>query len=223
MILTYRSKEAEALAVVAGIRAGGRQAAALQPDVSDSRSFGGFAAQLKQVLAQQWQRSDFNYLVNNAGSGVHATFADTTEAQFDEMLNIHFKGVFFLTQKLLPLIADHGSILNVSTGLTRFALPGYSVYATMKGAVETLTTYLAKEPGPRGISVNVVAPGAAATDFVGGTVRDNSEVNAFIASQTALGRIGLPQDIGGVIASVLSESSGWINAQRIEAPGGMFI
>jgi NAD(P)-dependent dehydrogenase (short-subunit alcohol dehydrogenase family) len=161
--------------------------------------------------------------VNNAGIGIHANFADTTEAQFDELVNIHLKGVFFLTQKLLPLLADGGRIVNISSGLSRFVLPGYAAYAAMKGAIEVLSRYMAKELGPRGIAVNVVAPGAIETDFGGGMVRDDAQVNAMIASQTALGRVGLPDDIGGVIASLLSSENGWINAQRIEASGGMFL
>lgn len=180
-------------------------------------------ASLQQQLAAKWQRTSFDFLVNNAGIGAHASFADTTEAQFDELVNIHFKGVFFLTQQLAPMVADGGRILNVSTGLTRFALPGFAAYAAMKGAVEVLTKYLAKEPGQRGIAVNVIAPGAIETDFGGGAVRDNAELNVFIASQTALGRAGLPDDIGGAIAALLSDSSGWINGQRIEASGGMFL
>ncbi|HDT5863609.1 TPA: SDR family oxidoreductase, partial [Aeromonas hydrophila subsp. hydrophila] len=162
-------------------------------------------------------------LVNNAGIGIHATLEQTTEQQFDTLFNIHLKGVFFLTQQLLPLIHDGGRILNLSSGLTRFALPGYAAYAAMKGGVEVLTRYLAKELGPRGIAVNVVAPGAIETDFGGGVVRDNQVVNDFIASQTALGRVGQPEDIGGVIAALLSPDSRWINAQRIEASGGMFL
>jgi NAD(P)-dependent dehydrogenase (short-subunit alcohol dehydrogenase family) len=169
------------------------------------------------------QRSTFDFLVNNAGSGIRAPFGETTEAQFDLMMNIHLKGVFFLTQSLLPLMADGGRILNVSSGLTRFSLPGHAAYATMKGAVEVLTRYLAKELGGRGIAVNVIAPGAIETDFGGGAVRDNPELNAFIASQTSLGRVGRPDDIGGVIAALLSPECCWINAQRIEASGGIFI
>jgi NAD(P)-dependent dehydrogenase (short-subunit alcohol dehydrogenase family) len=161
--------------------------------------------------------------VNNAGIGIHVPFAETTEAQFDGLLNIQFKGTFFLTQRLVPLIEDGGRIVNISTGLTRFALPGYAAYGAMKGAVEVLTRYLAKELGPRGIAVNVVAPGAIETDFGGGVVRDSAAINSFIASQAALGRVGLPDDIGGVIASLFSEDNRWINAQRIEASGGMFL
>lgn len=223
IILTYQTRHAEALAVVAEIAAMGRSAVALQLDVGKAGTFAAFVAALHQALEQTWQRKDFDFLLNNAGIGVHAAFADTTEAQFDQLLNIQFKGVFFLTQALLPLIADHGRILNVSTGLTRFALPGFAAYAAMKGAIEVLTKYLAKELGARGITVNVIAPGAIETDFGGGAVRDNAQMNAFVAGQTALGRTGLPDDIGGAIAALLSDQSGWINAQRIEASGGMFI
>lgn len=223
VILTYHSKQAEALAVVAEIEAAGGKAVALQLDVGNSAEFSAFAAQVKQALNDTWQRQTLDFLVNNAGIGIHAGFAQTTEQQFDQLVNIHFKGVFFLTQALLPLIADQGRILNVSTGLTRFALPGFAAYAAMKGAVEVLTKYLAKELGPRGIAVNVVAPGAIETDFGGGSVRDNAQMNSFVASQTALGRVGLPGDIGGVIASLLSDDNRWLNAQRIEASGGMFL
>lgn len=223
IILTFRGQEAAALAVVTEIEQLGGRAIALQLDVSDSSSFPAFAAQVKTRLHTTWQREHFDYLLNNAGIGINASFADTTEAQFDQLMNVHFKGVFFLTQALLPLIADGGSILNVSSGLTRFALPGYAAYAAMKDAIEVLTKYLAKESGARNINVNVLAPGAIETDFGNGMVRDNKQVNAFIASQTALGRAGLPDDIGNVIATLLSEQTHWVNAQRIEASGGMFL
>ncbi len=223
VILTYRSQRAEAEAVVKQIEGLGRRAVALPLDVGDSRQFPAFTEQVRAVLAQHWQRERFDYLLNNAGIGVHASLAETTEAQFDELVNIQFKGVFFLTQKLLPLIADGGRILNVSTGLTRFALPGFAAYAAMKGAIEVLTKYMAKELGPRGIAVNVIAPGAIETDFGGGAVRDNAGMNAFIAAQTALGRVGLPDDIGGAVAVLLAPESRWINAQRVEASGGMFL
>lgn len=223
VILTYRSAQAEAAAVVADIEAAGAHAAALQLDVGDSQARTAFAERVRQTLEQRWQRQDFDFLVNNAGIGIHAAIADTTEEQFEQLFNIHFKGVFFLTQKLLPLIADHGRIINVSSGLTRFALPGYAAYGAMKGAIEVLSKYMAKELGPRGIAVNVVAPGAIETDFGGGAVRDNAQLNSFIASQTALGRVGVPDDIGGVIASLLSDDNRWVNAQRIEASGGMFL
>jgi len=223
VILTYRSGQAEAAAVVAEIEALGGRAASLALDVGVAASFPAFAATLRELLHSRWQREHFDYLLNNAGIGIHASFAETSEAQFDQLLNIQFKGVFFLTQVLLPLIADGGRILNVSTGLTRFALPGFAAYASMKGAVEVLTKYLAKELGPREIAVNVLAPGAIETDFGGGAVRDNNQMNAFIAGQTALGRVGLPDDIGKVVAALLSDDAGWINAQRIEASGGMFL
>ena len=223
VILTYRSRKDEADAVVAEITALGRRAVALPLDVSRSAGFADFAVEVKNVLASQWQREHFDYLLNNAGTGVHVSIPETTEAQFDEMVNIHLKGVFFLTQKLLPLIADGGRIVNVSSGLARFALPGYAAYAAMKGGVEVLTRYMAKELGARGIAVNVVAPGAIETDFGGGAVRDNAQLNAFVASQTALGRVGVPDDIGGVIASLFTPDLRWVNAQRIEASGGMFL
>jgi NAD(P)-dependent dehydrogenase (short-subunit alcohol dehydrogenase family) len=223
VILTYHSKKAEAEEVVAQIVAMGRKAVALQLDVADSKSFAEFARQISHTLQQQWGRDQFDFLINNAGIGIHASFAETSEAQFDQLVDIQFKSVFFLTQTLLPLIGDHGRIVNISTGLTRFSLPGFAAYAAMKGAIEVLTKYMAKELGPRGITVNVVAPGAIETDFGGGTVRDNAQLNSFIASQTALGRAGLPDDMGGVIASLLAEDNRWVNAQRIEASGGMFI
>jgi NAD(P)-dependent dehydrogenase (short-subunit alcohol dehydrogenase family) len=223
VILTYRTNRTEAEAVVAQIEAMGRRAAALALDVADSQRFDAFVRQVGEVLESRWQRQRFDFLVNNAGTAGHVGFAETTEALFDELVDVHFKGVFFLTQKLLPLIADGGRILNVSSGLARFTLPGYTAYAAMKGAIEVLTRYLAKELGPRGITVNVLAPGAIATDFGGGVVRDNAQLNAFVASQTALGRVGEPDDIGGVVASLLAPANGWINGQRIEASGGMFL
>ena len=177
---------------------------------------------MKETL-EQWGAERFDILINNAGMGINAAFADVTEAQFDALFNVHLKSVFFLTQALVPLMADGGRILNVSSGLARFTLPGYSVYASMKGALEVLTRYLAKELGHRGISVNVLAPGAIETDFGGGTVRDNKQVNSFIASGTALGRVGLPDDIGDLIAALVSDDCRWVNAQRIEASGGVFI
>jgi NAD(P)-dependent dehydrogenase (short-subunit alcohol dehydrogenase family) len=223
VILTYRSKQPEADGVVQRIEALGARAVALQLDVGDSKSFVAFAAEVKKQLKAVWQREHFDYLLNNAGTALHASFEETTEAQFDEMVNVHFKGPFFLTQTLLPLLVDGGRILNISSGLARFSLPGSSAYASVKGAMEVLTRYQAKELGKRGIAVNILAPGAIATDFSGGMVRDNPEVNAFVASQTALGRVGLPDDIGNAVAQILSDESGWINGQRIEASGGMFM
>lgn len=221
VILTYRSQQKEAESVVAEIEATGAKAVALQLDVAESKSFAQFATDVKILLQSKWKRDSFDYLVNNAGVGVNAPFLETSEEQFDQMVNIHLKGVYFLTQKLVLLMANGGSIVNISSGLTRFSFPGYSAYAIMKGAVEVLSKYLAKELGTRGINVNTVAPGAIETDFGGGVVRDNSELNKHIASLTALGRVGLPDDIGGVIASVLSDDNRWVNGQRIEASGGM--
>lgn len=223
IILTYQSQSADAESVVSEIKALGRKAIAVQLDVGKISSLKAFASAVKDILKTEFQAESFDYLLNNAGMGIHASFMDTTEEQFDQLMNVHFKGVFFLTQALAPLIADHGRILNVSTGLTRFALPGYVAYASMKGAIEVLTKYLAKELGLRNIAVNAIAPGAIATDFGGGAVRDNPQLNAFIASQTALGRVGEADDIGDAIASLLSSDSRWINAQRIEASGGMFL
>lgn len=222
VIFTYRSQKGEADQVVAEIEKRSGKAVALHLDVGDSSSFPAFVQQVKQALKDTWGREDFHYLVNNAGIGGHAAFADTTEAQFDELMRVHLKGPFFLTQALLPSIAQGGKILNITTGLTRFAMPGYSAYATMKGAMETLTKYQAKELGARGISVNALAPGAIETDFGGGAVRDNPQLNAFIASQTSLGRVGKPDDIGNLVAAILSDDATWMNAQRIEASGGMF-
>jgi NAD(P)-dependent dehydrogenase (short-subunit alcohol dehydrogenase family) len=223
VILTYHNNQAEAAGVVAQIEKLGRRAVALQLDVGVSATFGKFASQVREELRSRWQRDRFNYLVNNAGIGAHASFAETTEEQFDQLVAVQFKGPFFLAQKLLPLLADGGRIINISSGLTRFSYPGYSAYASMKGAIEVLTRYQAKELGARGIAVNTVAPGAIETDFGGGHVRDNKELNAAIASQTALGRVGRPEDIGGVIASLLAPENGWINGQRIEASGGQML
>jgi len=223
VILTYRRQQQEAQEVVAEIAALGGRSLALQLDVARSQTFAAFAGAVKAALAADWQRVNFDFLVNNAGVGISAPFAETSEAQFDELMAVHLKGPFFLTQALLPLIADGGRIVNLSSGLARFALPGFAAYGAMKGAIEVLTRYQAKELGARGIAVNVVAPGAIETDFGGGAVRDNAQLNAHIASQTALGRAGVPDDIGGVIASLLSDDNRWINAQRIEASGGMFL
>ena len=223
VVFTYRSAQAEAQAVQAEIQALGRQAVALPLEVGRAAGFDAFTGALKAALAQHWQRDRFDYLVNNAGMGVYAPFSQVTEAQFDELVNVHFKGVFFLTQKLLPFLNDGGRIVNISSGLARVALPNYSAYASMKGAVEVLTRYLARELGARGISVNTVAPGAIETDFGGGAVRDNRELNQMIASATALGRVGLPDDIGAAVAALLAPGTGWINAQRIEVSGGQMI
>lgn len=221
VILTYNSNQQEAQNVVHEIEQLGAKAVALQLNVGNTASFEAFAANVQQQLKQIWQRDNFDYLVNNAGIGLYGAFAETSEEMFDELVNIQFKGPFFLTQRLLPLIKDGGRILNVSSGLARFALPGYAAYASMKGAMEVLTRYQAKELGERGITSNIIAPGAIETDFGGGHLRDNAELNKFVASQTALGRVGLPDDIGGAIAVLLSDEMGWMNAQRIEVSGGM--
>lgn len=221
VILTYHSKQEEAQAVVAEIQQTGQQAVALQLDVADSKSFDAFFATVTTSLQQTFGADQFNFLVNNAGIGIYAPFANTTEDQFDALVNIHLKSVFFLTQKALPLLADGGRIINISTGLARFSMPGYAAYAAMKGGVEVLSRYQAAELGARGIAVNVVAPGAIETDFGGGAVRDNAEVNKHVAGITALGRVGLPDDIGGVVAFLCTDEARWINAQRIEVSGGM--
>jgi NAD(P)-dependent dehydrogenase (short-subunit alcohol dehydrogenase family) len=222
-IRTYNSNAEEAAKVVAEIEQLGAKSISLQLDSSNIKTFDTFVMQVQKVLKDNWQTDRFDFLVNNAGTGVYASFAETTEEQFDHLMNIHVKGVFFLTQKLLPLIHDGGRIVNLSTGLTRIILPGYAAYASMKGSMETLTKYMAKELGARKIAVNIVAPGAIETDFAGGGVRDNAEINQYLASQTALGRVGLPDDIGCAIASLLSEDNQWVNAQRIEVSGGQSI
>ena len=221
VVLTYHSKKDEALAVVAEIEKAGQKAVALQLDTGKTASFDAFISQVSGSLKSHFNADRFDFLVNNAGIGIHASFAETTEEQFDELVNIHFKGVFFLTQKSLSLLNDGGRIINLSSGLARFSTPGYAAYGSMKGGIETLTRYMAKELGSRGIAVNVVAPGAIETDFGGGMVRDNAQVNQFIAGVTALGRVGLPDDIGGVVAFLCTEEARWINAQRIEVSGGM--
>ncbi|MFT3923996.1 MAG: SDR family oxidoreductase [Myxococcales bacterium] len=223
VIITYRSRADEAQAVVEQIEALGRRAAKLPLDVSDSASFAAFAQALRMELARTFKRERFDFLVNNAGIGTHASFAETSEAQFDELMKIHLKAPFFLTQRLLPLIADGGRVLNVSSGLARFSTPGYAAYAAMKGGVEVLTRYMAKELGARKIAVNVIAPGAIETDFGGGLVRDNAAVNKAVAEQTALGRVGLPDDIGEAVAALLAPEGRWLTGQRIEFSGGMYL
>lgn len=219
-IFTYHSNEAEAKNVVAEVEALGSRAVALRLDAGNVSSFPAFAESVRDALASLGA-DRFDYLVNNAGTALYKVFAETTEEEFDALYNVHFKGVYFLTQALLPLLNDGGRIVNVSSGLTRFSYPGSSAYASMKGAIEVLTRYLAKELGARGIAVNTVAPGAIATDFGGGRVRDDAELNRHVAEATALGRVGEPDDIGLMIASLLSEDNRWINGQRIEVSGGM--
>jgi NAD(P)-dependent dehydrogenase (short-subunit alcohol dehydrogenase family) len=219
-IFTYKSNQADASKVVGMVVEAGRKAVALPLDTGDVSAFDPFVGNVRQALAE-WGAERFDYLVNNAGISHHKAFDQTTEEELNQLYNVHFKGVFFLTQKLLPLLNDGGRIVNISSGLTRITVPESSAYASMKGAVEVLTRYLAKELGPRGIAVNTVAPGAIATDFSGGMVRDNPVMNRRVADMTALGRAGQPDDIGPMIASLLSEDNRWINGQRIEVSGGM--
>ncbi len=221
VILTYQSKKEEAEEVVALIEKCGCKAVALQLDLSATTSFAAFREAVKKTLKQGWKREDFDFLVNNAGVGIYAPFAETTEEQFDQLVAVHFKGTFFLTQTLLPLLVDGGRIINISSGLTRFCSPGYSAYSAVKGAIEVLTRYMAVELASRGIVVNTVAPGPVATDFEGGVVRDNEAVNRYLSSVTALGRVGLPEDIGGIVVALLSQKTGWVNGQRIEVSGGI--
>jgi NAD(P)-dependent dehydrogenase (short-subunit alcohol dehydrogenase family) len=221
-IFTYNSNQAEAEKVVGLAAKEGRKAIALRLDAGTVSTFGPFVDNVRHAL-KELGAEHFDYLVNNAGTSHHAAFDKTTEEDLDNLYNVHFKGVFFLTQKLLPLINDGGRIVMISSGLTRVVIPGSAPYACMKGAIEVLTRYLAKELAPRRIAVNTVAPGAIATDFSGGMVRDNPDLNKRIADMTALGRVGLPDDIGPMIASLLSEENRWIDAQRIEVSGGMSI
>ncbi len=223
IIGTWNSDAASAEAVAGEIEELGCKCAMLKLDVSRSETFSDFGDEVCKALDQTFERTNFDFLVNNAGIGVHASFVDTTPEQFDRLVDIHLKGPFFLTQTLLPYLHEEGSIVNVSSGLTRFALPGFAAYAAMKGGIEVLTRYLAKELGPHGITVNTIAPGAIETDFGGGTVRDDQDVNEFVAQNTALGRAGVPDDIGGAIAAMLSEGNRWMTAQRLEVSGGMFI
>jgi NAD(P)-dependent dehydrogenase (short-subunit alcohol dehydrogenase family) len=223
VIITYRSNKEEAEAVVEEIKALGRKAAAFQLDTKDIKSFDGFVKAVTDHLQQNTGSSNIDYLINNAGTALYSPITEVTEEQLDDIVDIHFKGVFFLTQKLLPFINDGGGIVNISSGLARFATPGSSVYGSIKAGVEMLTKYMAKELGTRKIKANVVAPGAIETDFGGGRVRDNKDINALVAGATALGRVGLPDDIGGVVAFLCTEDAGWINGQRIEASGGMFL
>ena len=221
-ILTYHTNRAEADKVVALVREAGAKAIALQLDASDVRSFEGFVERVRAALAELGAER-FDYLVNNAGTGLRKAIVETSEEDFDQLVNVHLKGVFFLTQKLLPLIADGGRIINVSSGLARFSVPGTAAYAMMKGGIEVFTRLLAKELGPRKITANTVAPGAIETDFNGGHLRDDATLNRAVAQMTALGRAGVPDDVGPMIATLLSDDNRWVNAQRIEVSGGMNI
>ncbi len=221
VIIVYRTNENEANEVVAEIEKLGRAAAAVQLDVASTKAFKGFFEAISTLLKEKWGRETFDFLINNAGIDRSSAFADTTEEDFDELINVHFKGVYFLTQKALPLLADGGRIVNLSSGLARFATPGYAAYGSIKGAIEVFTRYLAKELGHRGITANVVAPGIIHTDFTKRAFASHEGMEAHMNSITALGRVGLPEDIGGIVAFLCSKEAGWINAQRIEASGGM--
>jgi NAD(P)-dependent dehydrogenase (short-subunit alcohol dehydrogenase family) len=224
VVITYNSKKDEASAVVAEIEKTGQKAVALQLNVGDIRSLGAFISTFTNTLSGVFKTEKFDFLINNAGANfIIPSFADTTEEQFDELMNMHFKGVFFLTQKVLPFLNDDGGIVNLSTGLTRITHPGSGAYASMKGAVEIFTKYLAKELGHRGINVNVVAPGAIATDFSGGRLKNTPQLQEYLKSVTAIPRIGQPEDIGGVVAFLCTPEAKWINAQRIEVSGGMYL
>lgn len=222
VVITYHTNKEAASSVLAEIEKTGRKGHALQLDTSDVATFSTFYQELSNVLKAEFNTSHFDYLINNAGTGLYGTVADTTEEQFDDMLNIHFKGVYFLTQKALPLLNDGGGIVNISSGLARFSFPGFSAYASMKGAIEVYTRYLAKELGAKQINANVVAPGAVATDFAGGANRDGDRKEV-IASVTALGRVGEAEDIGSIVAFLCTEDAHWITGQRIEASGGTLI
>ncbi len=223
VVLTFHSNQPEAEKVAAEIRSIGQKAFVFQLDVGEIKSFDGFFAKVAERLEAETGSRNFDFLINNAGTALYAAFAETSEEQFDQALNVHYKGVFFLTQKALPFINDGGRIINISSGLARFSFPGSSAYGSMKAAVETLTRYLAKELGARNIAANVVAPGAIETDFGGGLVRDDKEMNQMITNLTSLGRVGLPEDIGGVVAFLCSDEARWINGQRIEVSGGIFL
>lgn len=223
VIVAYRGNESQALEVVSEIEALGRKARAVKLDMAKCEDFPAFAEELKSILSQTWGRTSFDHLVNNAGHGEYALIEETTPEQFDGLFNVHVKGVFFLVQALLPLIENGGRILNFSSGLTRVSYPGFAAYAAAKAAIEMLSVYMAKEFGSRSITVNTIAPGAIETDFGGGLVRDNADVNAQFAQMTALGRVGVPDDVGLMIASFLGKGNRWVTAQRIEVSGGQSI
>lgn len=223
VVITYNTKKDEADTVVKAIKNAGQKASALQLNVSDQSNYDSFINSLSLILKEEFGTDKVDYFINNAGYVHYVKYEEATEEQFNDMADVHLKAPFFLTQKMLGVMNDGGGIVNISTGLTRFSFPGFAVYAAMKGALETLTKYQAKELGERKIRANVVAPGAIETDFGGGKVRDDEEMNQFIASATALGRAGLPDDIGGVVAFLCSEDAKWINGQRIEVSGGMLL
>ncbi len=222
VIVTYRERQDEGKAVLAEIEQLGSKAALLQLDVANTAGFDAFAKTVAETLQDRWQRKDFDFLINNAGIDVYSLFGQTTEDAFDRLLNVHFRGVYFLTQRMLPLVANGGRIVCTSTGLTRFVIPGYAAYASIKGAIEVFIKYLAKELGSRGITANAIAPGAIETDFTRAALK-HPGAKDFLASNIALGRIGVPDDIGGVVSFLCSEEGRWVNAQRLEASGGMFL
>ena len=220
-IITYRRDAAAAEAVVAAVAARGGRAVALRLEVGDDQAYPAFVDAVRAALTTTWRRDRLDFVVHNAGAGLHRAFVETTAAELDELYRVHLRAPFLLTQALLPVVRDGGRIVNISSGLARFSFPNAAAYAAMKGGVEVLTRYLALELAPRKITVNTLAPGAIATDFNGGAVRDNPQLNQLIAGQTALGRVGVADDIGGAIAALLGPGAGWINGQRIEASGGM--
>lgn len=221
VIITYNTQKEHAQEVIKTIEALGQKAVALQLDVNDIAGLSNFVSALSTILHENWNTKNFDFLINNAGIGATIPFLDATEEDFDRMMNIHFKSVYFLSQKTLPLINNNGRIINISSGTTRFCNPGYSIYASMKGAIETFTKYLAKEGGARGITANVVAPGPIETDFNNAAIRNNTQVKAYLGNLTALGRVGEAEDIGGIIAFLCSKDGYWINGQKIEASGGI--
>lgn len=223
IVLTYHFRKEEAAEVVAAIKQLGRKAIALQLDTGKVATFDAFTTTLAAQLKAEWNATQVNFLVNNAGIDASSLFPDTTEEAFDHLFNVHFKGVYFLTQKMLPFLADNGRVVNLSTGLARFVTPGYAAYSSMKGAIENFTRYLAKELGGRGITANTVAPGPIETDFTKGTFDNHPGVREYLASQTALGRLGQPEDIGGIVAFLCSDAARWVTGQRIEASGGTFL
>ena len=221
VIITYRTKKEEAEAVVKTIESLGRKGAALELDMGDFQSLDGFIKKVTETLKSKWNASAFDFLVNNAGMGATVPFEKVTVALFDEFLNVHFKSIYFLTQKCLPYLNSGGGIINISTGTTRFSNPGYSVYASMKGAIEVFTKYLAKELGPKGLTANVVAPGPVETDFNNAFIANNAQVKERLGSLTPFGRVGKADDIGPVVAFLCTEDARWVNAQRIEVSGGI--
>lgn len=217
---TYSTNRAAAEEAVAGIEQHGGSAAMLPFDAAEPDAVPRLVSAVRETLHSVFGAERLDALVNNAGIGEFASFAETTEAQFDRVVLTNLRAPFFLTQQLLPVLADGSRVLNVSTGLARFTNPGYAAYAATKGAIEVLTRYQAKELAPRGIRVNVIAPGAIATDFSGGAVRDVPEVARAVAAQVALGRAGEPDEIGAAVAAILSDGFRWVDGTRIEVSGG---